>query len=238
MRVRDGKEPNEPLDSELNGLGSLVEMVPLYESQLEVMSTDNDPKSDNYGLPTMYQFNSAASGNRNEKARASFNIHPSRIVLAAEGADDGGIYGVSSLEACFNSLMDIRKIMGAGGEGFYRNAAQRFTFNLEDPMAAQQNLELLESFNENFDEFIQSPFRRAMWTPGMKAESIQSDLINPKEFFFNCLHDISAASKIPATILIGQQTGRLASEEDSTHFLTMVQSRRANFITEMISALY
>ena len=53
----------------------------------------------------------------------------------------------------------------------------------------------------------------------------------------NALNDVAAASKIPATILIGQQTGRLASSEDSRHFLSMVNSRRENFMTEMINSV-
>lgn len=237
MRIRDGKKPNEPIDGRLNGIGSIMQIVPLYEGQLEVLEVDNDPLSERYGLPTMYEFSGGAVGNRNDKIANSFSIHPDRIVIISEDADNGGIYGVSALEAPYNSLMDLRKILGGGGEGFYKNSAQSIIFNLQDGASAKANEALLQRFNEQYDEFARNRMRRAMWTPGMDAKTLESTLINPKEFFFNSLYDVAASSKIPATILIGQQTGRLASSEDSRSFLSTMNSRRENFGTEAVNAV-
>jgi len=234
MRVRDGKDPKEPIDGTLNGETALVQMVPLYEGQLKVLTTQDNPRADDYGMPTMYQFSSGEAGNRNEKTKAAFEIHPSRVVISAEGADDGGIYGVSALEAPYNSLMDLRKIIGAGGEGFYKNAAQSIVFNLQDGASAKGNETLLNAFNEQFDEFAYNRMRRAMWTPGMEAKTLDSALTNPKEFFTNALNDVAASVPCPATILIGQQTGRLASDQDMKGFLSMVNSRREEFSEEQV----
>ncbi len=237
MRVKDDKKPDQPLEGKLNGLASLVEMMPLYESQLSVTESDNDPQSENYGNPILYQYSGSAEGDRNEKANNTLTIHASRIIIAAEDADAGWIYGISSLEAVYNSLMDLRKIIGAGGEGFYKNAAQNIVFKLTDAASASNNEKLLTKFNEHYDDFAHNRARRAMWTPGLEAQVLESSLMNPKEFFTNALNDISAGSKIPATILIGQQTGRLASDEDSKHFLSVVQSRRENFMTQLVADL-
>lgn len=237
MRVRDDKRPSEPMDGKLNGLASLVEMMPLYESQLRVTESENDPQKDNYGQPILYQYSGSVEGDRNEKASDTLTIHASRIVIAAEDADAGWIYGIPALEAVYNSLMDLRKIIGAGGEGFYKNAAQNIVFKLDDAASAKQNEDLLAKFNESYDDFARNRSRRAMWTPGLEAKTLDSKLVNPKEFFVNAINDVSAGSKIPATILIGQQTGRLASDEDSKHFLATIQSRRENFMTELVSSL-
>ena len=237
MRIRDGKQPDQPIDGTLNGLNALVQMVPLYEGQLKVNEVDNDPKSERYGLPVMYQFNGGTVGNRDEKQNAAFAIHPDRIIIAAEGADNGDIYGIPALEAAYNSLMDLRKIIGAGGEGFYKNAAQSIVFNLEDGASAKENATLLGKFTDNADDFMRNRMRRSLWTPGMKAQTLDSNLANPKDHFMDALYDASAASKILATVLIGQQTGRLASSEDSKSFLSGINSRRENFVTEMVSSV-
>lgn len=237
MRIRDGRQPSEPIDGRLNGIGSIMQMIPLYEGQLSVNTIDNDPRSENYGMPTMYEFNSGSAGNRNELLANSFSIHPDRIVIVSEDADNGGIYGIPALEASYNSLMDLRKILGGGGEGFYKNSSQSILFNLQDSTTAKANEALLTRFNEQYDEFSHNRFRRAMWTPGMDAKVLESTLVQPKDFFFNSLYDVSASSKIPATILIGQQTGRLASSEDSRSFLSTINSRREIFATESINAM-
>lgn len=234
MQVKDNKKPEEAIDGKLNGIGSLVKMIPLYESQLKVDSIEEDPTKDNFGLPAMYEYSSDEAGNRNENIEGkTFKIHPSRVVIASEGADNGGIYGISSLEASYNDLMDLRKIIGAGGEGFYKNAAKDVMFNIKDLAGARVNKELIADFNEQYDDWTRNRSRRSMLTPGLEAQPLESNLANPKEFFFNALYDVSAATKIPATILIGQQTGRLASSEDSKHFLSIIQSRREHFMTEM-----
>lgn len=234
MRVKDGKTPDQPLEGTLGSEMSLVSMVPLYESQLEVLDTEEDPMSDNFGNPIMYQHRSSVVGSRNERARQTFNIHPSRIVIAAEGADDGSIFGIPVLESIFNSLMDLIKISGGGGEGFYKNASQNIIFELNKDAGAKPSDAILAKFNDNYDEFARDRMRRAMWTPGLKPHVLNSDLISPKEFFAAALADVAAGLKIPATVLIGQQTGRLASDEDSAQLNIMVQSRRENFMTEMV----
>jgi len=234
VRVRDGLPPSQPLNPNLPGQAAIESLTPLYEGQLTVLQVDNDPMSASYGLPTLYQYNGGAAGNRNEKEQSSFNIHPSRLIMAAEGADDGGIYGVPALEACYNSLLDIRKIIGAGGEGFYRNAAQSVVFNLEDTSSANINTELLEQFNDKFDEFTKDRFRRGLWTPGLRPQVLEAVLPDPANFFQNALQDVAAACGIPSTILIGEQTGRLASNEDSRSFLSSMNSRRENFLTDLV----
>ena len=211
-------------------------MVPLYESQLKVSTTQDDPKADDFGMPTMYQFTSGTAGTRDEKAGASFNIHPSRIVIASEDSDNSGIYGIPVLESIYNSLMDLRKVLGGGGEGFYKNAAQSIVFDLKDGATAKGNKDLLAKFNENYDEFSQNRSRRAIWTPGMEAKVLDSNLINPKEFAANSVMDVAAGSNIPSALLTGNQTGRLAGDQDTKGFLSQVQARRTDFGTDMVSA--
>lgn len=235
MRVKDNKKPSEPIEGQFNGLASLVEMMPLYESQLEVKESNKDPQSEEYGNPILYEYSGSVEGDRNEEINNTLTIHASRIIIASEDADAGWIYGVSSLESVYNSLMDLRKVIGAGAEGFYKNAAQNIVFELKDAASAKNNAELLNKFNDHYDEFSHNRFRRAMWTPGLQATVLNSELTNPKEYFMVALNDVAAGSKIGATILIGQQTGKLASTEDSNNFLSTIQSRRMNFMTDLVA---
>lgn len=232
MRVRDGKHPSEPLEM-LPGPNALMEMVPLYESQLKVTTTDRDPTSDTFGQPAHYDFNGSTPGNRDDKSVSAFNIHPSRIVIASEGADDGSIYGIPALEAVYNALMDLIKVSGAGGEGFYKNAAQSIVFKLTDLSGASQNTALLKEFSENMDDFTRNRTNRSLMTPGFDANTLESSLASPKDAFAIALQIVSAGSGISASMLVGNQTGKLAGDQDSESTLVMAQSRRENFQTTM-----
>lgn len=237
MRVRDGLNLAEPMADSLPGVNALVEIVPLYESQLIPATTDQDPQSERFGMPLTYYFNSNAEGNRNPQVAAAATVHWTRVIILAEGADNGGIYGISELEAPWNSLMDLRKISGAGAEGFYKNAAQNIIFELADPKTTKVDKSAIEGFSDNYNEKVRASFLKSIVAPYMKANNLQSTLVNPKDFYFNSLYDVAAAVKIGVTILIGQLTGRLASDEDNNAFRTMCQSRRTNFLTESIDTV-
>lgn len=237
MRVKDNLSPDKPIEGTLSGIESIESVTPLYESQLKVLEVENETTSVNYGQPTMYQFSSAADGDNNEKTASTFNIHPSRVIIWAEGADDGSIFGHSVLEAPYNSLMDLRKIIGAGGEGFYKNAAQNVVFELTDGAAAKSNATKLEKFAGEISDFMRNRMQRALWTPGLKPTVLNASMAQPKEFFEVAMADVAAAAKLPATIIIGQQTGRLASDEDSRQFAGQNQTRRENFLTDATSSV-
>lgn len=229
MRIKDGKQSHEPFEGGAFGESSLVSMLPVYEGELEVHETDQDPTSDNFGQPSMYTYKADAPSNRNERTNARIKIHPSRVIVAAEGADNGSIYGIPALEGCFNSLIDLRKIIGSGGEGFYRNAAQSLVFTLRDTAEIDDVGPLLADFNDQADDFTRNRMRRSLWTPNMDAQTLDSNLSSPKDHFAAALADVSASSNIATTILIGNQQGRLASSEDGRRFLRLVQSRRLGF---------
>lgn len=234
IRVRDGKHPREPIEGKVAGLGAVVGLVPMYEGQLKVLQTVDDPMADDYGMPAMYQFDGSAPGSRNEKQAQSFEVHPSRVIIAAEGADNGSIYGVPALESCYNSLMDLRKIIGGGAEGFYKASAQSLVFSLKDVEKVGAIKEQLDEFNDKANDFMRNRHRRAMWAPGMDVDVLAPSMSDPKGPFECALNDVGAASKIPATILIGQQTGRLASQEDSRNFLSTINARRETYATELV----
>ena len=229
IQVRDGKMPREELKS-LAGIDSIVNLTPIYEGQLTVATVENDPRAENFGQPTMYDFNSSNSGNRNEEMKASFQIHPSRLIMAAEGADDGSIYGISSLECIYNDLMDLRKVTGAGGEGFYQNTRNAPVFSADDDFTDEENEEQLA---EAIDDWL-AKHRKRLVLKGIEAKFPNIQLSDPKEFYQNALNNIAAGSGIPAAFLVGQQTGRLASDKDSRHLMTIAQSRRDNFLTLLV----
>jgi len=235
MRVADGKRPDQPIEGILPGENALVQIIPLYESQLRIKDVEREPQSEKFGLPTMYQYMGSIEGDRDPNISDTFDIHPDRVVIISENSDDGSIYGVSSLEAPYNDLMDMRKISGGAAEGFYRNAAQNIVFESTEESAIVNDQDMLDKFDDEVAKFIREKYQKHLYTPGMTAKTLQSSMSDPNSPYMVALYSVAAATGIPATILIGQQTGRLASDEDQTHFNVMNQSRRENFLSSAVS---
>lgn len=232
IRVKDDKKLNEPIES-LNGIDSVESVTPLYEGQLKISTTDDDPESPDFGNPTSYNIETSATGGRNERSSASFTVHASRVITIAEDADDGSIYGISALESIFNDLMDARKISGAGGEGFYQNTRSAPVITTKDGYTLPSKQKDLDKLEEQIDEYL-NKWRKKFVSAGFEFQYPDIKLDNPKDFYQNSLSNISAGSGIVTKILIGHQEGRLASDEDAKHFLSTMNIRRSDFGTEII----
>ncbi len=235
IQAADSQTPDKQLET-INGVGSIHSIKPIFEGQLSVATTEQDTQNSDFGNPTMYDFNSSNTGDKNEEASASFQIHPSRIIIAAEGADDGSIYGVSSIESVFNDLMDLRKIGGAGGEGFYQNTRSAPIITTKDGYKAPTNKKDKEDLEAQIDDFL-GKWQKKFVSQGLEFNYPNISLDNPKDFAENSWNNIAAGSKIPTNILRGSQTGRLAGDKDNESFLRILQSRRENFLTELVRSV-
>lgn len=218
---------------------AMVKMSPLFESQLEVNEWDQDFSSAEYGMPKNYQYRSQVPGTKSQGDAQQVTLHPSRVFVFAEGADDGGIYGIPALESCFNALMDAEKIRAGCSEGVFRNAKQRFTIEINDNQVANglRDPKLRAAFDEDVDDFNKG-FDSSLLLAGSKANSLQSNLTDPYNFWLICMNEVAASTGIPVTILIGQMTGRLASDEDQKQLAKFVMERRENTINPMLMRFF
>lgn len=226
IEIKDAKELDKPVDT-VFGVEAIVSLKPIYQSQLTVATTDDD------GNPTMYNYNSSAIGNRDDRSSRSSSVHPDRIVISAEGADDGSIYGVPELEACFNSLMDLVKLGGASGEGYYQNTRQAPIITAGESAKLPTSDEGLKDFENKLIEYA-NDWRQFMILEGMELQFPDITLADPKEHRQTAINDCSASSTIPNTMLSGSQTGVLAGNKDYTFFLMGQNSRRNEHGTDIV----
>lgn len=237
-KERAGAAANDMMQA--TGPEGLLNLRPLFESQLDVTQWIDDIQSADYGNPKYYNYRSQVPGTKSQGDAKSFELHPSRVFIFAEGADDGSIYGTPALEACFNALMDAEKIRCAGGEGFLRNAKQRFALEVTDQQTAASvfsNPATRERFDQDVEDFNKG-FDNSLLVAGMKANPMQSGISDPMNHWQICVNEIAASTGIPVTILIGQMTGRLASDEDQKQLGKYKQGRCNNTLTPMLRRFF
>jgi hypothetical protein len=221
LRYADDKRFLEPVDTVPGGLDGLVDIIPAWAGQLTVSSWDTDERSPTYGEPTMFGFNESAVGDNDDRQakNRSFELHPDRVLIWSK---DGTIHNRSILEPGFNNLIDMEKISGAGGEGFWKNAKSAPVMETDadvsiadmakgmgvgvDEMADKMN-EQVEDFNKGFDAMLM--------LQGMKAKTLGVTLPQPEEFFNVALQCFAASIGIPLKVLVGSQSGERASTEDA-----------------------
>jgi hypothetical protein len=236
FRFADGKQHREPVERVTGGLNALVEVIPVFETQLTVAEWDRDEKSATYGRPKMYRFNegsTAIGGN----AR-SFDVHPDRVHIWSE---DSTVHGESALDAGYNDLLTIEKVIGAGGEGFWKNARSPLMLNVDKDANVDNLARMLgvpvEKISEAMDEVVEDfdkGFDRKLMTQGIEAKNLAITLPDPEKFVLVALQSFAASIPIPLKILIGSQTGERASTEDHKEFAQTCQTRRTQLVVPNI----
>lgn len=213
----------------------IVRFIPFYEGQMRVAEVDSEPTSERYGMPVSYNFKESFVGNSDEQHNRSFAIHHSRVIIFSENAEEGSIYSDPCNKAGYNSLLTLEKIIGAGGEGFWKNAAQKIIFTDKgDEDSVEPNEEEQEKIDSAIKQFAEN-MEKQLFLGNMDAKTLDAALADPMEFFEIALNDYSASIDIPAKILIGAQTGRLAADEDGNAYLRGMMSRRETVCTEFVS---
>lgn len=241
LRIADGKRFHEPVDGAY-GLDDLVEIIPAWSEQLRVSEwhlNENDP--DTYGKPKTFTFNEAAI--TRQGANRNVVVHPDRVFIWSATGD---VHAPSALLSGYNNLLDMEKISGAGGEGFWKTAAARLNIEIDkdtDFQAFKQAVEATDTsktFQQILDEKAQKlnkGFDASYISQGMKVGTFAVSLPQPKEFFDIPLQAFAAGRSMPTKILIGMQTGERASTEDAQEWNNTIMSRRNRWTVPSIKGL-
>lgn len=240
FRFADGKRFEEPVDTVPGGIEGLAGILPAWEGQLEPSAWDTDPTSPGYGTPTMFHFNEANVDPEDGKVR-SFQVHPDRCYVWSQ---DRTTWGESKYEPCWNALMDLEKIRGAGGEGFWKNAKAQPVLQAQTGDNAPDFNQLavmlgtdISGLPDALDDVVAKwtkGFDVSLMLQGMEAKTLEVTLPQPAEFFNIALQEVSASWPIPQKVLVGMQTGERASTEDQREWAQINMSRRATMVVPNI----
>tara|TARA_R110002020_G_scaffold475890_1_gene713727 strand:+ start:6076 stop:7497 length:1422 start_codon:yes stop_codon:yes gene_type:complete len=234
-REPEKSTPEKPMQT-LAGPEAITKIMPVFETQIEVNEAIQDQNSVDYGQPKHFQFRSEVVGSRNTWMEQDFVLHPSRVVTFAEGADDGSIYGIPEFESYFNPLLDLEKIRMSGGEGSYKNSSQKIAINLDPKLTQGLSAKQQDAFDDNIDDFNQD-MNRALVLAGAEAKSLQATMSDTSSYSKLAENEVAAGSGLPWTIIVGQQTGRLASDEDQTQKNVVIERRQKKWVTPMVKKM-
>ena len=237
-RVADNLQLREPMGRATQ----LVELVPVYEDQLRVTVWHADPAQPEYGKPAMWQYRSRMinAGDTQGQPIEWVDIHPSRVQIMAEGAVGDFMAGVPMLKAGFNALVDLEKISGGSAESYLKNSARAITFEYDKdipPTAFAADGTQLDPKTAIEDSVrrLNSSIDSTVITSGAKVGVLQTHTSDPTGAFQLAANLFSSSFQIPFTVLFGQQTGRLASDQDQKDFAARAMSRQQNELTPLIT---
>ncbi|EMF4699070.1 DUF1073 domain-containing protein [Serratia marcescens] len=247
IQVKDSKPWREPVDKGAVGRladKALVKLIPVWEAQIEPIEWDGNPDSETFGDVTMYSFTEISVGN-NKDARPGriISVHPDRVIILAEGSDDGSMTsGRSMLEAGFNKLLDIEKVSGGASEGFLKNASRQLNYSFSEKTNFAALAKALGVPEGQLAEALDMQVRRlndstdsASFMQAGTAEVLSVTASDPEPTWRTALSEWCATVPIPMKVLVGMQTGERASTEDGKSWAKTRMSRRNGTLTDLIT---
>lgn len=214
--------------AQMKGLAGLLYLLPLTEQSAEVDKTDDDPRSERFGLPETYKVTTADSGALAKTAKTI--VHWSRIIHIAEGLREDDIYGTPRLKAVMNRLYDIDKIAGGSAEIFWQAAKRIMVLQAKEGFSA---VDSNDSLTELMDELIHG-LRRVIDIQGYEVKMLETADVHPDESFRVALALVSGVTGIPQRILIGSEQGKMASTQDEVNWNGRIADRQINYAEPVV----
>lgn len=203
------------------GNRKLIYIKPFSEETAKIDTYEDNPKNARYGYPKMYGINvSDVSG-----ASVYVQVHYTRIIHIVDNSLESEIIGTPRLEAVFNRLYDIEKVVGGSAEMFWRGARPGYKGTVDKDYAMTS--EAKDALMDQLEEY-ENDLRRFLVAEGIEVSGMDTQVSDPKGHLDVQLTLLSAQTGIPKRILSGSERGELSSAQDSGEWKTYVKARREN----------
>jgi|AntDeeMinimDraft_5_1070356.scaffolds.fasta_scaffold00485_7 hypothetical protein len=198
---------------------------PVSRKNASIKTYQQDTSHARFGKPQTYgiDFDTPTGEGANETTTKSLIVHHSRIIHVAFNLLENEIEGVPILKTGFNRLKDLEKLVGGGAEMFWRGARPGYFGSAKEDYSVGDEAE--KDLREQLDEY-ENDLRRFLIAEGVDIQSLEQQISDPESHVRVQVQMLSALSGIPARILIGSESGELASSQDRTNWHEFLQARR------------
>lgn len=213
----------------------LLYLRPFDESVFTISQFENNPTSRRYGKPTMYLINV----NTNYVSRAvglpigTYSAHWTRVVPGADNLENSDDFGVSRLHTPWNPLYNIQKILGADGEGFYKNALMRLFFETHPQLGGDVDVD--DDALRNMMEEMENGMQRYGRLSGMSAHPVAPVVTDPTPHILANVEQICIMIPVPKRVFMGTERGELASGQDDAAWNDTLRGRQAGHCTVRVA---
>jgi len=209
-----------------NNPSEVIYLSPYSEENAQIDSYDNDPTSPRYGLPERYKLTMAIEGTHAPSGSRTQLVHWTRCIHVAEGLLEDEIFGTPRLEAVFNRIEDLARVVGGSAEMFWKGAFPGYGFIAKD--GATWDDQTIEDFTDEVEEYFHG-LKRFLRMSDTEIHDFAMQVANPKNHFDVLLTLVAGTTGIPQRILTGSERGELASNQDEDNWDNRVEERRIDF---------
>jgi len=196
------------------------------ERDISIDSLVNVPTDERYGHPEYYTVNYTQSTSTRPMSFTG-RVHHSRAIHVAEGALDHPLFGPPRLEAVWNYLDDLMKVVGGGSEAFWKRVDGGKQIKLDPTLPVPTDAQKAE-LHTQIEEYTHE-LRRVLTTRGVDIQDLGSSVSSFGNQVASIMDLIASTTGIPQRILMGSERGELSSTTDQSNYDDRVEDRRNEF---------
>lgn len=227
LGLNDVKTNDDLVSPVMGRSNKLLFIKPLSEGSAKIATYESDPTNERYGKPLLYNITISTQ----ESSSIIVQVHYSRIIHITEDLLEDEVMGTPRLEAVFNRLLDLEKIIGGDAEMYWRGARPGFQGKVDKDFTLTPDSE--KGLQDQFDEY-ENKLRRFLLMEGVDVKEFSQQIGDPSKNVDVQIAMISAEKGIPKRVLMGSERGELSSSQDREEWNLWVQSRREEFMEPMI----
>jgi uncharacterized protein len=238
---RDLESPAEGIDEDGLPTGAgrdrgVTYLMPYDQSAVSIESLNEDTNSRRYGQPLYYRIKQWDVASINESTQVlpadatELRVHWSRVHHLADNCKGNLFLGQPRLRNLHKRVYDIRKILASDGEIWYKGAWPGISFETHPELTESAEFDK-ESIKEEIEAYA-SGLQRYVRLIGMTAKSMAPHIADPTNHLMQHYQYIAATLKCPVPVLLGNQTGQLAGENNSEDWNRRLQGRQSKFLNQ------
>lgn len=233
-------DESKPKEIDPDDIETEVELIGLRcfdEVHATVTVWDGDHTSPRYGMPVEYtlQFGEAEgarSGQSVNSVLRDVHVHWSRVIHVADGLTNSEFIGTPACRPVVNDILDLQKIFGASGEGYWRMAFPGLSFESHPQLGSKVRFDA-EGTKAQLERY-QNTLQRYLATTGGTVKLLSGSVGDPTPHIETRINAICIYLKCPVRIFKGSERGELASSQDKDSWDERMALRQVDHITPRI----
>ena len=167
-------------------------------------------------------------------------VHSSRCVHFIDNNIGNNILGLPILYPCFNDLVSVMRVSLASATVYDYNARGGLVFSIntnKDQDSQSLTQTDATALKTQVEDYLGS-YRRAVAFENIDVKPINFTIESPEKHIETYIQSISSATGVPTRILMGNEAGRLASDQDKKNFDSMIKIRQEGWCTKIVKQFF
>jgi hypothetical protein len=164
-------------------------------------------------------------------------VHSSRCVHIVDNNVGNNILGVPALYPIFNDLLNMIRVTGGSSMSFQLNARGGLAISIDTELGQSPTPDEMKGIKSTVKKYL-SNFSRVLFAQNMKVTPINFETPSPDKHYLTYLQNISAGTSIPGKILVGNESGKRASDQDKKNFDSKVKLRQVGKCTTWVKQFF